>query len=405
MNQYGQNVELEQILAITNEIARRSAGGNYIYRGETQCWPQVSSSLYRDNPRIQNVETTQQADLVYARQFTRETDEFEILTELQHYGGSTNLIDFTTDYLIALFFACDGNFTQNGRVILLDKSGEMGAYIRKPRNPDNRVNAQKSVFVRPPAGYIDIQPGNNIQIPQERKKPILDYLQKYHGISTNTIYNDLHGFIRSRKIHRESTKLLSEGFSHHFSGSYPLAIECYTKALDYSPNFGYGYVYRGDAHYETCEIDKAIDDYNRFISRNLNDAEVYDKRGNAYYYKREYDFAIADYGTAIGINPNNSDFYVHRGNAHYCKGDYAFASSDYTLAIAMNPDNAQAYYRLGVCNLLLWNSHSAGWNFSFARNLGFDIISAFQEENTNVSIFQQLHNVTLPLDIAQMLGG
>ena len=38
-----------------------------------------------------------------------ESVDFEILTELQHYGGKTNLIDFTTDYLIALFFACDGS--------------------------------------------------------------------------------------------------------------------------------------------------------------------------------------------------------------------------------------------------------------------------------------------------------
>ena len=32
-----------------------------------------------------------------------DSEELEILTELQHYGGTTNLIDFTTDYLIALF--------------------------------------------------------------------------------------------------------------------------------------------------------------------------------------------------------------------------------------------------------------------------------------------------------------
>ena len=35
--------------------------------------------------------------------YTHEKVEFEILTELQHYGGYTNLIDFTTDSHIALF--------------------------------------------------------------------------------------------------------------------------------------------------------------------------------------------------------------------------------------------------------------------------------------------------------------
>ena len=47
-----------------------------------------------------------------------ETTDFEILTEIQHYGGKTNLIDFTTDYFIALFFACDGHHDKKGRIIL-----------------------------------------------------------------------------------------------------------------------------------------------------------------------------------------------------------------------------------------------------------------------------------------------
>ena len=49
---------------------------------------------------------------------TAETTDFEILTEIQHYGGKTNLIDFTIDYLVALFFACDGHHDKDGRVIL-----------------------------------------------------------------------------------------------------------------------------------------------------------------------------------------------------------------------------------------------------------------------------------------------
>ena len=35
-------------------------------------------------------------------------DDFELASQLQHLGGNTNLIDFTKDCLVALFFACDG---------------------------------------------------------------------------------------------------------------------------------------------------------------------------------------------------------------------------------------------------------------------------------------------------------
>ena len=80
---------------------------------------------------------------------TAETVDFEILTEIQHYGGKTNLIDFTTDYLVALFFACDGHHDKDGRVIL-QKADEIQGMIKYPRNPRHRVAGQKSVFVRHP---------------------------------------------------------------------------------------------------------------------------------------------------------------------------------------------------------------------------------------------------------------
>ena len=116
--------ELDQVLAIINALARKSASAKYIYRGEPKCFDTVSSGLYRENssgqdnaPAIPGIEDIQRNDLDEARTYTQETDEFAILTELQHYGGRTNLIDFTTDYLVALFFACDGYHTHDGRVI------------------------------------------------------------------------------------------------------------------------------------------------------------------------------------------------------------------------------------------------------------------------------------------------
>ena len=58
------------------------------------------------------------ASLNVPQEESDKTIDFEILTEIQHYGGKTNLIDFTTDYFIALFFACDGHHDKEGRVIL-----------------------------------------------------------------------------------------------------------------------------------------------------------------------------------------------------------------------------------------------------------------------------------------------
>ena len=116
---------LEDVLDKISELARKSADGDYLYRGEPKCFPQVSSGLYRKYAKIDaenfDISIVQKEILQKAKQFIRqEIDDDELLAQLQHYGYATNLIDFTTDYHIALFFACDGRPKRDGRVVLLN---------------------------------------------------------------------------------------------------------------------------------------------------------------------------------------------------------------------------------------------------------------------------------------------
>ena len=97
--------------------------GKYIYRGEPKSHLKVSSSLYRQFPAIEgqhfHIESVQDEMLQAAAQFIGHFDKDDVLAQLQHYGYPTNLIDFTADYHIALFFACDGEPQEDGRVIFL----------------------------------------------------------------------------------------------------------------------------------------------------------------------------------------------------------------------------------------------------------------------------------------------
>ena len=211
---------------IIRVIEEKSEDGGCIYRGEHQCYPKVSSNLYRDYDNIEeeafDIEAVQKEMLSHAKKHTGdlpedfrmdftaipdtdeeyadETIDFELLTEIQHYGGKTNLIDFTTDYFIALFFACDGHHDKDGRVIL-QSTEEIKDMIKHPRNPRHRVVAQKSVFVRPPRGFIEPHDDDIVIIPVNLKLPLLEHLRKYHGISMVTIYNDLYGYIRNQDSH------------------------------------------------------------------------------------------------------------------------------------------------------------------------------------------------------------
>ena len=117
------------------------------------------------------------------------------------------LIDFTIDNHIALFFACDGFLDKPGRIILFQRTEKTNEdyKIREPQNPRNRVITQKSIFVRPPKGFLESGQYDVIDIPKSLKEPILDHLQKQHGISTQTVYNDLHGFIRDQSSHQKTS--------------------------------------------------------------------------------------------------------------------------------------------------------------------------------------------------------
>ena len=165
-NDSSQSDSLEDVLKILTKIARIAASGDFIYRGEPRHYPRVSSNLYRDYEDIAltdvDIEDIQDAILNEAESFIGRRNRYRTLAELQHYGGKTNLIDFTTDYLIALFFACDSSTNEDGRVIFLLKSEDRDYDIWRPETPRNRVDAQKSVFVQPYNGFV--APDNTISV-------------------------------------------------------------------------------------------------------------------------------------------------------------------------------------------------------------------------------------------------
>lgn len=132
---------LNRVFEKIQEIAAKSTDKNFIFRGEPEhfredpYYEKVSSSLWRECRKEIgmdefNIEVIQEQMLELAKDYTNETDEFEILTELLHYGGHTNLIDFTTDSHIALFFACDGSLNKPGRIILLERTEEIDKNIK-----------------------------------------------------------------------------------------------------------------------------------------------------------------------------------------------------------------------------------------------------------------------------------
>ena len=344
-----------QIMGIISEIVNNSSDGNYIYRGESKCHKTVSSSLWRvlqqgdeANMVAPDIKGVRKMFLEDARRYARDIDinDFELEAQLQHNGGKTGLIDFTTDYLIALFFACDGNPTKDGRVILLKQDETTREWIEKPKNPEHRVIAQKSVFVQPPEGFIErCRYGEPIKIRKDLKSSMLDYLRKHHGIFPQSIYNDLQGYIKHQNIHHEAYKNLWRGMycdiEVSFTGvkdRYDEAIRYYDKAITLHPEFAQSYHDRGVAYSKKEDFERAVEDLTKAIELNPDFTLSYIERGFNRIRTGDYDGAISDYNWAIEHDDlNKARAYCDLGDAYRRKGDFDCALKKCNKAIALVP--------------------------------------------------------------------
>ena len=342
--------DLSRVLEIIADIVEKSADGAYIYRGEPECYEKVSSSLYREYPHREgthfDIVSAQKDILAEAKAYigktddVDETDDIGILTALQHFLGKTNLIDFTEDYLIALFFACDGSHDKDGRVILLKRESDDYA-IRKPRRTISRVESQKSVFVESFTGFVE--PDIEVPIPADLKLSMLDYLKKHHRISIETIYNDLHGFIRRGAY-----------------GEFLKGLTCQSKSEE---------------------------------AKTLKE-------------KREHrDNAIKHYTEALKLNDEYAEAYNNRGIAYAEKGEFDKALQDFSKAITLKPPDAAAYSHRGEAWLHLSKWENAKEDLITAKDMGIDIAAAFHNAYESVEDFEAKRGVKMPEDIAALLRG
>ena len=284
---------------VIQEILEKSSKGDYIYRGEPEHFSNISSTLYRQYEEEIGVahfdiEFAQKEMLEIVKQYTAFTDDTDILIEIQHYGGKTNLIDFTTDFLIAVFFACDSSYREDGRVLLFERATRRYQIESPKKNQNNRVISQKSIFVRSSTGFIEDKEVESVSIPSKLKQAAMEHLSKYHGITTETIYNDLMGYIQNQQKHQTA-------YTEFYIGYNYFDKECYEKALKH---------------------------YNRTIILNPYMTAAYSNRAGVLFNLGHYKRAIADCDRALEFNPGDAVAYYYRGLARKKRGEYSSAKED-----------------------------------------------------------------------------
>ena len=342
---------LTEVLEKIGEIARVASGGSFVFRGEPEWYREISSSLYREYKTLLkpfgvdgfDIRSVQQEIIADAARYADDLAFQDILSQLQHYGHPTNLIDFTTDYLIALFFACASEHNDDGRVILL--STETNICFRL-KSPANRIKAQKSVFVDPPSGVV--KPQHMIRIDSTLKLPILRYLGSHHDVSAQTIYDDIHGFIRNANVHRSAYAEFHIAGLYSNQGILEEALKHYNRSIELNGYATASLVNRAATFARMGRDDEAIQDLSQVIALDHRDARAFRDRGNLYLDRGHSELAKKDFSEAIRLDQRMEGAYVGRARSRADSGDFDGAVQDLNVAIELNPKNSAAYSGRGA---------------------------------------------------------
>ena len=422
--------------------------GQYLFRGVSKDTHEMEASAYRrlpekdrNNPskllKINKALIDKARLLGHDQKDGHRFSDLELLAELQHFGAATCLIDFTRNAQIALWFACQQSSTgeANGKVFAVrandpvrfktvtpklvteedidyffkaDESGKSPLYQWQPKQLNNRVIAQQSVFI---FGGSQIEVAAECIILKSGKSEILDFLDSSVGITEGSIYPDFDGFARlhaqnkpyiqpdvqgylQRGIVAQMENKLDDaiiyynevislepdssilaktfavrGMIYLDKREYDLTITDWTKAIELDPDDAAAHLNLGFAYSIKGELENAINNYNKAIGLAPEDASAYNNRGIAYAGKMDFEAAIADFNKAIDLAPEDASAYNNRGNAYRSKGDFEAAIADFNKAIDLAPEDASAYNNRGVAYRNIGDFEAAIADYSKAIDL------------------------------------
>ena len=147
----------------------------------------------------------------------------------------------------------------------------------------------------------------------------------------DTLFGDIR---RKDPLHAEriSRTIAMVGNDKKLSGDLEGALDDYSQAILFDPNFGDPYFFRAMVNNDLGNLREAINDYNAAIARNVRPPLIFHYRGVAYHRNGIADSAISDYTHALSMEPASSRVLHLRGLAFLQINDTVSACSDFQEA-------------------------------------------------------------------------
>ena len=365
---------LEQL---ADKIADDKISGAYAFRGQADAAWKIESSAFRrlekssgGTPDKKRIITYLQRDILEPARMNRyeikdgqKLNDLELLAELQHHGAATCLIDFTREFLVAMWFACqihkdkDDNET-DGKVFIVNIN-DLGVFLSlersdlehedgikavlnfetrgresmpgieqppshwywSPPGMNERILKQNSLFVFGEPGVLDEHLIGEIQIRQEDKESVLEEL-KTLGITKEALFKDILGFATSH------------GHDQPISPRYESA-EDYRQA--------------GDVAYQKNELKNARHFYTKAIGMDPgpDNSQAYINLAFVNMDMNDWENASAASKQLIEIMPEDPTGHSLLGYVKFFQGDLERARACFINVIEMLPGFAYPIFYLG----------------------------------------------------------
>ena len=192
------------------EELQKKKSGELFFRGHTDSRYEPVPSLFRDSI-IEPYERNMLYDALTESpsEFQSDLSTFDKLVRAQHFGVKTRLLDLTTNPLIALYFACEGQTSARGRVLIFEIDQEEAKYFLSDAisckanlahlTIDERRDILREIVKQHNA--ISHTLGARKKLPAIREEHPTDYRDLIENLNEHRVVKRLVRFIRSEKPH------------------------------------------------------------------------------------------------------------------------------------------------------------------------------------------------------------